>query len=160
MLKYRLLTDDELKELEHEFKQFLIVNEIYDEEWRKLNAEKNEKVGELVIMFSNLVIEKSLKRIQYLEIATSEGINAYHCKDDEIELIGISTQQTGIDFLSLTPNELSTTPLSIFMTSKKYEKERETTIFEMLNSGCGIIDEKRFGQLKLAYEYSTKPRQN
>ncbi|MCW8940114.1 MAG: DUF6495 family protein, partial [Flavobacteriales bacterium] len=117
MLKYRLLTDDELKELEHEFKQFLIVNEIYDEEWRKLNAEKNEKVGELVIMFSNLVIEKSLKRIQYLEIATSEGINAYHCKEDEIELIGISTQQTGINFLSLTPDELSSTPLSIFMTS-------------------------------------------
>ena len=160
MLKYRLLTDDELEELEHEFKQFLIVNEIYDEEWRKLNTEKSEKVDELVIMFSNLVIEKSLKRIQYLEIATSEGINAYYCKEDEIELIGISTQQTGIDFLSLTPDELSTTPLSIFMTSKKYEKERETTIFGMLNSGCGIIDEKRFVQLKLAFEYSTKPRQN
>lgn len=160
MLKYRLLTDDELKELEHEFKQFLIVNEIYDEEWRKLNAEKSKKVDELIIMFSNLVIEKSLKRIQYLEITTSEGISAYYCKDDEIELIGISTQQTDINFLSLTPDELSTTPLSIFMTSKKYEKERETTIFEMLNSGCGIIDGKRFGQLRLAYEYSTKPRQN
>ena len=50
MLKYRLLTDDELKELEHEFKQFLIVNEIYDEEWRKLNAEKSKKVDELSLI--------------------------------------------------------------------------------------------------------------
>lgn len=160
MLKYRLLTDDELKELEEEFKQFLIVNEIYDEEWRKLNAEKSETVDELIVTFSNLVLGKSLKKIYYIEIATKEGIKAYHCKDNEIELIGISTQQAGIDFLSLTPDELSTTPLSIFMTSKKYEEERETTIFNMLNSGCGIIDEKRYGQLKLAYEYSTKPRQN
>ena len=31
-MKYRLLTDEELKELEEDFKHFLITNNIYNEE--------------------------------------------------------------------------------------------------------------------------------
>jgi hypothetical protein len=36
-MKYRCLTDDELKELETEFKHFLISNGVHTEEWEQLN---------------------------------------------------------------------------------------------------------------------------
>ncbi|PIZ06352.1 MAG: hypothetical protein COY57_02475, partial [Flavobacteriales bacterium CG_4_10_14_0_8_um_filter_32_5] len=71
MLKYRLLTSEELRELEEEFKHFLIINQIYDDEWKLLNQQKSQKVEELIVLFSNLVIEKALKKIAFLEIITN-----------------------------------------------------------------------------------------
>ena len=41
-MKYRCLTDEELKELEPEFKQFLIVNHVHAEEWEELNKKGDE----------------------------------------------------------------------------------------------------------------------
>lgn len=160
MLKYRLLTDEELQELEHEFKQFLIVNEIYDEEWRKLNAEKNNKVDDLIVLFSNLVIEKSLKKIMFLEVVTEDGIKAFHFKENEVVLIGITSAKKNINFLTVSPKELTTAPLKIYSVTKNYEASREDEVFKMVQSGAGIIDEKRFLQLELAYEYSTQKKQN
>lgn len=160
MLKYRLLTDEELKELEHEFKQFLIVNEVYDEEWRKLNAENSKKVVELIVLFSNLVIEKSLKKIMFLELVTEEGIKAFHYKENEAILIGITSDQKNINFLTVSTEKLTTAPLKIYSVTKKYEASREEEVFKMLQSGAGIIDEQRFRQLELAYEYSTQKKQN
>ncbi len=160
MLKYRLLTDEELKVLEHEFKQFLIVNEIYDEEWRKLNAENSKKVDELIVLFSNLVIEKSLKKIMFLELVTEEGIKTFHYKENEAILIGITSAQKNINFLTVSTEKLTTAPLKIYSVTKKYEASREEEVFKMLQSGAGIIDEQRFRQLELAYEYSTQKKQN
>lgn len=58
MLKYRLLLKEELTELEPEFKQFLIVNEIYDAEWRALASQDPEKAQSFIDLFSNIVLER------------------------------------------------------------------------------------------------------
>lgn len=47
MLKYRSLTQDELKSLETEFKHFLIINELHDEEWNALATNDPEKHKDL-----------------------------------------------------------------------------------------------------------------
>jgi len=58
MLKYRALTTAELQELETEFKQFLIVNNLHDAEWRVLANEDPQKAQEFIDLFSNIVLEK------------------------------------------------------------------------------------------------------
>lgn len=63
MLKYRALTQDELAELEPEFKQFLIVNEIYDAEWRAMAVQDPEKAQTFIDLFSNIVLEKVYKQL-------------------------------------------------------------------------------------------------
>ena len=63
-MKYRCLTDEELKELEQEFKHFLISNNVYTEEWEKLNKKKDKRVQELVELFSDVVLDKALKNIK------------------------------------------------------------------------------------------------
>lgn len=63
MLKYRSLTEKELKELEPEFKQFLIVNELYDSEWRELVANNPHEAQSFLDLFSNIVLEKVFNKI-------------------------------------------------------------------------------------------------
>ena len=58
MLKFRALTAAELAELEIEFKQFLIVNELYDAEWRELASKNPQKAQEFIDTFANIVLEK------------------------------------------------------------------------------------------------------
>lgn len=161
MLKYRLLTNEELHELEEEFKHFLIINQIYDDEWKLLNQKKSEKVKELIVLFSNLVIEKALKKIVFLEIITNNGINAFYCKENEMELIGISTENKQFDFtLVKESSDIKNQSLSIFKTSKPYVKTREIEVFNLINSGCSIILAERYKKLELAYNLSIKQFKN
>ena len=72
-MKYRLLTDEELKELEEDFKHFLITNHVYNEEWIQLNKTNDKKVKELVELFSDIVFEKALSKIIFLESVNSRN---------------------------------------------------------------------------------------
>lgn len=158
-MKYRCLTDDELKELETEFKHFLITNNVYTEEWEELNKKNDKKVQELVEMFSDIVLDKALKNVKFLEHVTKNDIKAFMCDENEMTLIGITTTNSDIDFMNHTPEEFAA-DLNIFKTTKAYFKEREIEVFELMESGCSIIDEERFKKLELAYTYSTKSIQN
>jgi len=161
MLKYRLLTSEELRELEEEFKHFLIINQIYDDEWKLLNQQKSQKVEELIVLFSNLVIEKAIKKIAFLEIITNNGINAFYCKENEMELIGISTENKEFDFtLVKESSDIRNQSLSIFKASKPYIKIREIEVFNLINSGCSIISSERYKKLELAYNLSIKQFKN
>lgn len=158
-MKYRSLTDEELKELETEFKHFLITNNVYTEEWEELNKKNDKRVQELVEMFSDIVLEKALKNIQYLEHITTNDIKAFGCFENEMVLIGITSLNTQLDFTKNTLADFKD-ELNIFKTSKSYSNERELEIFQLLESGCSIIDEERFKKLELAYTYSAKTMKN
>ncbi len=158
-MKYRCLTDKELKELEHEFKQFLILNNVYNEEWVKLNKNKDKKVLHLVEKFSDIVMEKALQKISFLEHIDPTGIKVFYCKKDEIALIGINTANKKIDFKTYN-FEANNKDLTIFKVNKKYIKQREQEIFELLNSGCAIIKEEKYHKFELVYTYSTKKSKN
>jgi hypothetical protein len=158
-MKYRSLTDEELKELEEEFKHFLITNNVYTEEWEKLNKQKDKKVLDLVEMFSDIVLDKALKSIKYLEHITPQDIKSFKCEEDKMELIGIASKNQNIDFTKDVLSDFKD-ELDIFKTTKPYNKEREQEVFNLLQSGCTIIDEERFKKLELAHTYSTKQIKN
>jgi len=158
-MKYRCLSNEELAELENEFKQFLISNNVYTEEWELLNKSKDKKVQELVEMFSDIVLDKALKNIKYLEHVTSNDIKSFKCDAKEMVLIGIASKKHNIDFLKDTLADF-VDELDIFKTSKPYHKEREIEVFELLQSGCSIIDKERFNKLEMAHTYSTKEKKN
>lgn len=158
-MKYRILTDEELAELENEFKQFLITNNIYTEEWEVLNKKKDKKVDELVEMFSDIVLDKALKNIKYLEHITPTDIKSFKCDTTEMVLIGITSKNKNIDFTTDVLADFAE-ELDIFKTSKPYFKDRELEVFELLQSGCSLIDEERFNKLEMAHTYSTKQIKN
>ena len=158
-MKYRCLTNDELNELEEEFKHFLISNNVYTKEWEELNKKNDKKVVELVEMFSDIVLDKALKNIKYLEHITPQDIKSFKCDKNQMILIGIASKNQLIDFTKDTLSDFKD-DLDIFKTRKDYYKQREVEIFELLQSGCSIINEERFKKLELAYTYSTKQMKN
>lgn len=158
-MKYRVLTKDELIELEEDFKHFLIANGIYDDEWVKINKEDQKKAIELVELFSDVVFDKALKNIKFLEHITPQGINAFFFTDKEVMLIGITSANKEIDFTIDTIDKFKN-ELNIFRTTKPYFKNREEEIFDLLETGSSIIDEERFKKLELAYTYSTQQLKN
>ena len=133
-MKYRCLTDDELKELEEEFKLFLIANNVYTQEWEKLNKSKDKRVLQLVEQFSDIVLEKALSKICYIEHLTSKDIKSFKCEKDKMILIGITSKNQSTDF---TKDKLSDIKddLSIFKTNKSYLKQREMEVFELIQIG-------------------------
>ena len=64
-MKYRKLKPEELEPLKKEFIQFLAANTITGDDWAKTKAEKPEE--KIIALFSDIVWEKSLEKIHYLE---------------------------------------------------------------------------------------------
>lgn len=139
-MKYRLLSDEELKLLEEELKQFLIVNGIDGATWQKINEDSLEKAVQLVELFSDSVLEKVYGKVRFLEFRSAETCMVFHFLPDNIELIGLSRKNEELDLS--TPEKIHdalsdhSEKLSIFKTSKSYHDTRETEIHRMIEQGC------------------------
>lgn len=147
MAKYRLLTSDELANLEKDFIDYLVLNGITADEWVKIKKEDEEKAQGIIDLFSDVVFEKIMRKTKYISITTQSSIKAFKCDEDEIHLAGLDDISGLVDFnkskdiSSLIKENLSS--LKGYRLSKKYNTQREIEIFKMLDSGCSIDDEER-----------------
>jgi hypothetical protein len=155
MAKYRLLSLDELKELEKEFVNYLILNGIAADDWQKLKTEDVSRAEGIIDLFSDVVFESILRKIEFLEKRDPTEVQTFHCLGEKLVVVGMkSTKETGVDFTD--PNFVKAAAvqppdaLQVYTTEKVYNKEREVELFEMLNSGCVISDGKLFKLLCLS----------
>ena len=161
-MKYRILSDIELKELETEFVQFLVSNGIDDAEWKKINSNDADKAIELVEIFSDVVFEKAFKKVQFLEHIAPNSIKVFMLGADKIYLIGVDSTHPEIDFrdrdvltaLASNFNEYRE-KLHIYKTEKVISENREAEIFKLMKDGCLVIDENRFKAFAGLYHCST-----
>jgi cag pathogenicity island protein 24 len=154
-MKYRLLTLEELKELEPEFIRFLSSNQITADDWVSIKANNLQKVDELVELFSDIVLEKVLSKVKYAEQRSSDNLLLFHFTESDIILTGLSTQKdSDIDFtqqecianIAENPEKYSG-QVNLFKSKKTYSKSREEEIFAILSAGGLITDEKLFNAL-------------
>lgn len=143
-MKYRILRDNELKELEPQLKQFLIVNGIHDEEWRRINLEDADKAIELVQIFSDQMLQRYYENVEFLEKRTSDRCLLFHCKKENIEMISFSLKNR--DSFDITITEQFQEALAdsenfedYVHGNKNYQGERELEIHEMVEQGCRPI---------------------
>lgn len=140
-MKYRMLLEEELSILEEDFKQFLIVNGVHNEEWEEMNRTDEAKAIQLVELFSDTVLQKVYEKVRFIEHRTHSSCMVFKLDDDQIQLISINTKHDSTADLS-TPESIheamvkSPNELTFFKTAKKYSKERETEIHEMFMHGC------------------------
>lgn len=160
MAKYRLLTLDELKELENEFVNYLILNGIAADDWQKLKTEDVSRAEGIIDLFSDVVFESILRKIEYLEIRVPTEVQTFHCLSEKLVVVGMrSTKETGVDFTD--PDFIKAAAvqppdaLQVYTTEKKYSQEREMELFEMLNAGCVISDGKLFKILCLSLPHKS-----
>ncbi|MES2800221.1 MAG: DUF6495 family protein [Bacteroidota bacterium] len=89
-MKYRILRDNELRDLEPQLKHFLIVNGVHDDEWKRINSEDPDKAIELVQIFSDNMLQRFYESIEYLEKRTADRCFLFRCQQEKIEMITFS----------------------------------------------------------------------
>ncbi len=159
-MKYRYLTDEELKLLEKDFVQFLIANGIDNDEWLRINKENADNALEIVGLFSDVVVEKAIENIEYLEYRSEKSLKLFRCKKDKIILIGLDIDaSSSLDFTKKESADIALNEgddaIKSYKTSKNYNPARAEEIFKMLEAGCYIVDGKffnSFNQLRKAYQ--------
>jgi len=145
-MKYRMLTKEELEQLEPDFIQFLSANTVTGPDWIKVKKESPERAEELIGLFSDIVFDKTLERVSYLEHRTPTELRCFHCKEEEIKMLGLIANQTkNFSFQeALPPNEMMAKikeeggSIQFFSAEKKYKMERKMELFKMMENGCLI----------------------
>ncbi len=153
LMKYKRLSNEELKELEPEFVNFLATNQITADDWVALKASNMDRVNELIDVFSDMVFENVLKKIKYVEHVTRQDWMVFHCKEEELHMIGIQlSDESGLDltdpdFFEQWNQAPDSIGITMYSKEQAYSEEREKIIFQLLESGCSIVDEKVFNTL-------------
>ncbi|MFT5337834.1 MAG: cag pathogenicity island protein 24 [Luteibaculaceae bacterium] len=147
--KFRPLTEEELDVLRPDFVQFLASNSIDAQSWEKMLKEDVESVNTYMDVFSNLVFEKALEKMKYIEHIAGQDARFFKCGEEEIELIGvkIDTPETPILEALKNPN---TTPgkIEVYSAKKGYQPNKQEELFRMLNSGGSVSNGEWFEKLK------------
>lgn len=145
-MKYRRLSNDELRELEKDFVKFLAANTITADDWVKFKENDPIKVEELIGIYSDIVFDKTLENIEYLEFKTPYDIKTFHCQADKMVLMGIAVApDSGVDFTQdITSSELmaalkkSEQEIQIYTAEKAYNTDKKQELFSMMENGCLI----------------------
>lgn len=156
-MKYRRLTNEELAELETEFIRFLVSNTVTGDDWEKIKKEDTEKAEGLIEIFSDIVFDKTISKIEYLEMKTPKDLKTFRCNKNDIEMMGLKIE--GDSELDLTHDisseemmvklQSSNAKLQLYSANKKYKNEnREQELFQMMQWGSLISDGKLFHLLR------------
>jgi hypothetical protein len=154
MPTYRLLTLEELTELEKEFVEYLVLNGITAEDWVKMKTKDKEGAERIIELFSDVVFEGIMRNVIFLEYRAGNFIHAFQCLADKLVLVAMESEDdSAVNFLDPAFIEASTInppdKLIIRTTSKPYSKTRERELFDMIQAGCTISDGGLFKALCL-----------
>lgn len=159
IMRYRRLTNEELAELEKEFVNFLVVNTVTADDWEKLKINDPDKAEVYIEDFSDLVLEKVLTNISYLEHRSERDMMVFKCTEDKLCMLGLTvTEDIEVDLnneasiasLLLTSGSLEG-KVKVFKSEKDYVKDRSLELFELIQTGCLITDEKMYDTLMSLY---------
>lgn len=145
-MKYIQLTKEQLEELHEEFATFLATQQIDVKEWDNIKANKPEVADEEINIFSDMVWEDVLAKAEYIEHFSKSSINLFYCTEGVIQRIMIKTNDTYIDLSSqegiqILLNNPRSTQFELFKGAKKYDKERNLEIFDLILKGASINKE-------------------
>lgn len=155
MAKYRILSLSELKELEKEFIDYLVINGITAEDWEKIKKENPPQAERILELFSDVIFESIMRKVQYLEFREEKEIKTFQCLNEKIVLVAISAHSdkqadfTDPEYISKAMANPPET-LKVYTTEKKYLKPREQELFEMTEAGATISDGNLFKALCMA----------
>lgn len=153
MPKYTRLSPSELKELEKEFIEFLVINGITADDWVQLKEDEIEKAEKIIDHFSDVIWEGVLRKTSFLETRSQQEIMTFQCLEDKLILMGLKIDDPSIDLTTQEGNdqvEKLRPETKLFTQEKKYQSNRERELFDMIQNGCTYSDGKLFKTIALA----------
>ena len=152
-MKYKRLDSSELKALEKEFIHFLASAQITGSDWEKMKLEELSKAEELLDVFSDLVYEKVMNKIEFLEYRDNKSLNLFRFTEDKVVLLGIRVKENSkLDLMAEGVfdqwKNSDSDAVNLVRSEKQYRGEKGVEVFELLQTGCFITDGKLFNLLQ------------
>lgn len=149
-MKYRRLRPEELRELEESFVRFLAVQGISGADWERTLRENSAEADRRIDEFSDVVFEKVIANVDYLELKRPKYLQCFACEPDRIRMVGLVLEgETALDLSreELAPErmmqllQLSSAKLQLVSGERPYRESREREIFELMENGALISKE-------------------
>lgn len=157
MPKYRLLTSEELKTLESDFIDYLVVNSIPADDWVKIKETNIDKANRIIELFSDVVFEKVMRQTHYLDRVSDSMITSFHYQTSQAVMVCVKSNDPNLKLTELfgnssLGNQTSYKDLNVelWTTSKPYSEQREIEIYNMINNGAVVSDGQLYKQLALS----------
>lgn len=142
-MKYTRLTRQQLEELHQEFINFLATQSITGDEWERLKKEKPEVAEEELDVFSDLIWEGVLSKVQFLENISAQHMHFFHLQEKEMKLISVKVMNPDIDlstkegFTWFRKNYQSDF-VEYLTASKAYSEDKNLDKFNLIKQGAVI----------------------
>jgi hypothetical protein len=142
-MKYARLTRQQLEELHQEFINFLATQSITADEWEKLKREKPEVAEEELDVFSDLIWEGVLAKVQYLENISAQHMHFFHLQEKEMKLISVKVMNPDIDLttkegFSWFRKNYQSDFVEYLTASKAYSEDKNLDKFNLIKQGAVI----------------------
>ena len=149
-MKYARLTKEQLEEMHQEFINFLATQSITAEEWEQIKKEKPEAAEEELDIFSDLIWEGVLNKVEFLEHFSPNQIFLFHITTATIELIAVKVENEAIDITTregyqwLQTNLMDDT-VNIYTSTRAISDDRNKDIFALIKQGANITQGELYG---------------
>jgi len=151
-MKYRQLSKEQFEALHKEFAHFLASQQIDVKEWVKIKEEQPKVADEELNLFSDVVWDDALTKTNYLEHFSKTNINLFKCEKKLISRIVVQISKDDFDFFNSADynwfiDNTNDPSIQFLKGAKKYTKERNLELFDLVEKGSVISDGKLYESL-------------
>ena len=141
-MKYRRLTKQQLDELQPEFVNFLATQSITGEEWKNLKEEKPTVAEDEIDVFSDLIWEGVLVKVNYLENISEQHMHLFYCIENEMRLISVKVMNPEIDLTTTIgfnwfKKNWQGDFVEYLTAAKSYTEDKNVDKFKLIEQGAG-----------------------
>ena len=142
-MKYARLTKEQFEELHNEFINFLATQSITATEWETLKNTRPQVVEEELDVFSDLVWEGVLGKVNYLENISRQQMHLFHLADKEMKLISVKILNPDIDLntsigFTWFKKNWQSDFVEYLQASKSYTEDKNLDKFKLIQEGAVI----------------------
>ncbi|WP_076454969.1 DUF6495 family protein [Zobellia uliginosa] len=142
-MKYMRLTKQQLEELHQEFINFLATQSITADEWRDIKTNRPQVAEDEIDVFSDLVWEGVLTKVEYLENISEKQMHLFHLTEKEMKLLSVKVMNPEIDLttsigFSWFKKNWQSDFVEYLTASKAYSEDRNLDKFKLIQQGAVI----------------------
>ena len=142
-MKYSRLTKEQFEELQQEFINFLATQTIAVDEWTDIKANKPEVAEQELDVFSDLIWQGVLSKVNYLEHISPQQMHLFHCANKHMRLIALKIKNSEIDITTTAgyawfKDNLLSDDVELFTATKDYSDDRGQDKFKLIQEGAII----------------------
>ncbi|MEM8926848.1 MAG: DUF6495 family protein [Bacteroidota bacterium] len=142
-MRYKRLTKEQQEELYEEFINFLATQSITAEEWSHIKRHKPEVAEEELDVFSDLIWEGVLSKINYLENISASHMHLFELAEKEMKLISVKIMNPKVDLRTKEgfgwfKKNWQSDFVDYLTASKAYTEDKNLDKFRLIEQGAVI----------------------